>query len=77
MALIRQISKKYFKVPDNVLQQVPAGWPKYKKILRICLLSYLVYSQIRLHLLVDDSQFGYITKLEKFIIIIIYLFIIF
>ncbi len=38
---------------------------KMWKGLKSFLLSYLLYSQIWLNFLVDDHQFGYITKLNK------------
>jgi hypothetical protein len=47
------------------LQQIPTSRVKIQKDSSSFLLSYLVYSQIWLYLLMDDCQFGYITKLKK------------
>jgi len=56
--------KKKSKIARFV-QEVPTCSQTIKQLL-IFLLSYLVYSQIWLNLLMDDHhQFGYITKLKK------------
>jgi hypothetical protein len=54
-----------FKSPDCYNTIDPADSQKTKRNVKNCLPSYLFSGQILLNLPVDDSQFGYITKLKR------------
>jgi hypothetical protein len=59
------------KIKITICQDFTAGCMQVAKIRGFLnfLLSHLVYCQIWLNLNVDDHQLGYITKLNKIIII--------
>ncbi len=63
-ALIHNIWRKNKLKFTRSLQQVLTSRKNIER-LKKCLLTYLVYNQVCLNLLIDDSQFGFIIKSKK------------